>query len=104
MANELPEITPITKVKFKIGDDKIYQKTTKTKGSVSPYEDLFSLRITKDIKIDGSLYKNAVVDGMGNIINWGSLATAASVPSKDAPATPSAPTTKAKKTARSTKK
>ena len=26
MANEWPEITPITKVKFKIGDDKIYQK------------------------------------------------------------------------------
>lgn len=104
MANELPEITPITKVKFKIGDDKIYQKTTKTKGSVSPYEDLFSLRITKDIEIDGSLYKNAVVDGMGNIINWGTLATAVSAPSKDAPAAPSVPATKAKKAARSTKK
>lgn len=104
MANELPEITPITKVKFKMGDDKIYEKTTKTKGSVSPYEDLFSLRITKDIKIDGSLYKNAVVDGMGNIIDWGSLATVVPVPSKDVPATPSVSATKAKKTARSTKK
>ena len=104
MANELPEITPITKVKFKIGDDKIYQKTTKTKGSVSPYEDLLSLRITKDIKIDGSFYKNAVVDGMGNIIDWGTLATAASAPSKDVPAASSVPVTKAKKTAKSTKK
>ena len=104
MPNELPEITPITKVKFKIGNDKIYQKTTKTKGSVSPYEDLFSLRITKDIEIDGSLYKNAVVDGMGNIINWGSLATVVPVSSKDVPTAPFASATKAKKTARSTKK
>lgn len=104
MPNELPEITPITKVKFKIGDDKIYEKTTKTKGSVSPYEDLFSLRITKDIKIDGSLYKNAVVDGMGNIIDWGSLATVVPAPSKNMLAAPSVSATKAKKTARSTKK
>lgn len=104
MANELPEITPITKVKFKIGDDKIYQKTTKTKGSVSPYEDLFSLRITKDVKIDGSLYKNAVVDGMGNIIDWGVLATEASAPSKDAQATPATQATRSKKAARSAKK
>ena len=104
MANELPEITPITKVKFKIGDDKIYQKTTKAKGSVSPYEDLFSLRITKDVKIDGSLYKNAVVDGMGNIIDWGVLATEASAPSKDSQATPSAQATRSKKAARSAKK
>ena len=71
MSDELPKITPITKVKFKVGDDKIYEKTTKTKGCISPYEDLFSLRITKDLTIDGSLYKNAVVDGMGNIIDWG---------------------------------
>lgn len=104
MPNELPEITPITKVKFKIGNDKIYQKTTKTKGSVSPYEDLFSLRITKDIKIDGSLYRNAVVDGMGNIIDWGTFATEVPAPSKDVPAVSSAPATKVKKTARSTKK
>lgn len=104
MANELPEITPITKVKFKIGDDKIYEKTTKTKGSVSPYEDLFSLRITKDIEIDGNLYKNAVVDGMGNIIDWGSLATVAPAPSKNTPVTTSVPVAKTRKTARVAKK
>ena len=104
MSNELPEITPITKVKFKIGDDKIYQKITKTKGSVSPYEDLFSLRTIKDVKIGGSLYKNAVVDGMGNIIDWGTLATTAPMSPKDVPATPATSATKARRAPRSSKK
>ena len=104
MANELPEITPLTKVKFKIGDDKIYEKTTKTKGGVSPYEDLFSLRITKDVEIDGSFYKNAVVDGMGNIIDWGSLAAAEPALVKNESATSSVSATKPKKTTRSAKK
>lgn len=104
MSDELPKITPITKVKFKVGDDKIYEKTTKTKGSVLPYEDLFSLRITKDLTIDGNLYKNAVVDGMGNIIDWGTLVTAVAAPSENAPTAAPAPAAKAKRTARSTKK
>jgi len=104
MSDELPKITPITKVKFKVGDDKIYEKTTKTKGSVLPYEDLFSLRITKDLTIDGSLYKNAVVDGMGNIIDWGTLTTTVAAPSENAPAAASAPAAKVKRAARSTKK
>lgn len=104
MSNELPEVTPITKVKFKIGDDKIYQKITKTKGSVSPYEDLFSLRIIKDVKIGGSLYKNVVVDGMGNIIDWGTLAPTAPMSSKDASATSATSATKARRAPRSSKK
>ena len=104
MSDELPKITPITKVKFKVGDDKIYEKTTKTKGCISPYEDLFSLRITKDLTIDGSLYKNAVVDGMGNIIDWGTLATTVAAPSENAPAAAPAPAAKVKRAARSTKK
>lgn len=104
MSDELPEITPITKVKFKVGDDKIYVKTTKTKGSVSPYEDLFSVRVTKDLTIDGDLYKNAVVDGMGNIVDWGTLATAVAASSEKAPAAAPAPAAKAKRAARSSKK
>lgn len=100
MANELPEITPITKVKFKIGNDKIYEKVTKAKGEISAYEDLFSLRITKDLKIDGVLYKNAVVDGMGNIVDWGTPAVAEPAPAKSERTT----ALKAKKSTRSTKK
>ena len=104
MSDELPEITPITKVKFKIGGDKIYQKITKTKGDVSPYEDLFSLRITKDIKIGKSLYKNAVVDGMGNIVDWGTPAVEKPVPVNVEQAASSVAAPKAKRSARSTKK
>lgn len=104
MTSELPEITPITKAKFKIGDDKIYEKTTKVKGHVSPYKDMFSLRTTKDLKIDGVLYKNVVVDGMGNIVDWGTPSVAEAAPVKGEQAASLVAAPKAKRPARSTKK
>ena len=104
MPNELPEITPITKVKFKIGNDKIYEKTTKVKGHVSLYKDLFSLRTTKDLKIDGVLYTNVVVDGMGNIVDWGAPAVEKPVPVDGEQAASSVAAPKAKRSTRSIKK
>lgn len=103
MAEELAKVTPITKTRFKVGDDKIYERVTKSKGTLSAYEDLFSLRITKDMVVDGQLYKNAVTDGMGNIVDWGEI-SAASLMSEDKKEVAAPEKAKAKKAVKASRK